>query len=307
MFRTGGNNQCMFNGITTCGRDALNFTNVVCAKHAREIYEISQRKCKMIDTRMREKHMVHVTSENYSPEYNYIPFPISIKADNGNGGSSYSYSGFKLCIDQKSLVNCISAFIGNRNLTTKGYSPQQIQQVVQSVIAYITDLSYNPSTVLIDNSINFNYNNNITYNYNNFITFNRTRLMDYWKDYDYVAIVQDTGAIINWPIKKLPIFYQSMLIGFEVAEHTYAAVNGIAPPPRIMAPNSIINCITKMISSFNNTPDNVIYRDVAGTDVASPIVLCGRISHESQVAYNFFEKPEIYAGRFAGVARPGAC
>ncbi|UBZ25605.1 31k virion structural protein [Carcinus maenas nudivirus] len=295
MFNITPTNNCMFQGIKACSKEPINFTHVACSKHSRDCFHLSSKKMKLFSNVMHNKMVMHTTVENAClQEYDLLPFPIAFKPSL-NAGSPYEYNGQKLCINQTVMTDCITHFINEKNLSSKNYTAAQIQQVINALITYISDGSYQALNA---------FDNGAIQNYNTFLSQNQNRMKSYWKPLSKVSVVLENNTIIQFPISAFPLFYQAMFVGFEISEHMFRQNQ----PAKYLIPNCILNCNKKMICTFNQSEDNLIYKDVPGVDYASPLILVGSVTHDSTTPYNQFEKPQAYpAGIYTTNSRPTNC
>lgn len=288
MFKLKVTNACMFNGISQCSRDYHNFTNIVCVKHANDIFQLKNVKLKLYGSKEETKEIMTLTADmTCQNEYAVLPFPITLKPINANTTTRYQDSGYELCIDNTTIINSVSSYVNSRSLTTKGYSPAQNQAIIQTIITYISEGNFttvSPFESPVGNQ-----------NFNNFIAQNRSRLEVYWKSTPTVTYVQAPLQFVQFSIDRLPVFYQAIFIGFEFSEHSYQRSNN-PRPSNILIPNCYCSATSKMMFTFNQTRDLMIYRNIRGASYASPLIIMGVVFHTSMIPYSVFERPQVYPG-----------
>ncbi|UVX94874.1 31K virion structural protein [Callinectes sapidus nudivirus] len=295
MFRLESTNTCMFNGISQCSRDYINSTKIVCSKHSRDIFALSGRTHKIYSDRWHNKKVLNVSANSSCDrEFNLLPFPIKITAA-ANGNQNYTHNGNTLCVDRENMVTCVSSFIEEKNLTNRGYSPMQTQQIIHTIITYISDSSFHSNI--------YPYENVALYNYNNFLTNNKNRLTTHWTDQTLIGVIGNNNNYVLFPLIKFPIFYQAMLVNIEISSHFYNNPNGL----KTITPNCIFNCDLKMFRTFNQNDELRIFKDIPNTSYATPLVSCGTITHPNAFKYDDFERPDPISGVFSSNTRPPAC
>ena len=301
MFKVVAENPCMFSGTTSCSKEFLNMTHIVCKKHAKDIFNLSSTKHNLFTGKTEIKNVINSTFDSgCSDEIPLLPFPFDLTQRGGANRQNvnpFFFRGSELCINTDDIRNSISGYISTRNLPAKGYSQVNIQNVTHSLITYISGGSYQASISIFDTGV--------SQNYQQFVAQNEVRLNSYWGDDDniLIGVALRNNNIQPYPIRRLPIFYKAMLVNFEVSEHTY--ING--NPRRLIVSNCIFNCSTKMLHTFPQGEDNVIYKDLPGTTFATPLVLVGSAHHTNQIPYRPFEKPEVFPSYYAQVSRPTPC
>ncbi|UOT91779.1 31K virion structural protein [Aratus pisonii nudivirus] len=290
--------RCMFNSITACSREYYNFTNIICKNHSRDILGLIPESVKVFNgIKPETKNIITTdTANTCNQEVELLPFPITFLTANENG--PYIHANNKLCIDTNQISNCVSTFIASKNLNSKGYNNRQIQDVIQTLIIYISDGSFNVSI----NNLN---NNNGMMNYNMFSAQNAARLTANWLNpHTMISVVKVDRSIIEFPIAKLPLFYQAILFGFEFAEHTY----NDGKPRLNLHPNCICNSNKKYIMIFNQSVDLPLYTNRPGAQYASPLVIAGTVSHDAMHPYSPFERSQVYTSNITNaVNKPPHC
>ena len=294
-------NACMFNGINSCSKEFLNATRICCAKHASDIFNLKASVQKLYSSKYELKNIMTTTNENYSSEpIPLIPFPINFKT-HAHAGDPYTHNGKKLCIDEGVINSSIQTFIGSKDLTIRGYNSIQQQKIARTLICYISDAGYYNLTNTTD------LDTTIAYTYNNFITQNKIRMEKFWSEPESMVEIISESNLISWPVSKLPMFYQGMLMGFELAEHSYALPNNQQGPKLNLIPNCICNADIKIIMTFNHTTDLQIYRNVNDSTYASPLVLTGTIKHGRYSGYSPFQRPMFVHNTTVNLNRVPLC
>ncbi|UVT30818.1 VP39 [Penaeus vannamei nudivirus] len=297
-------NNCMFYGIKPCSRDFFGFTRMICNKHASDIFSIKSSKINLCGRRNTTITVNTITTDQPIIEaYPLMPFPIKLVIS-GNG--PYTYNGQTLCIDKEVIQNVIANFLTGKELTKRGYGSEDLRRLSQVLITYLSSGSFQSQgyfdgcTYTGDPSLN---------KYSMFMGSNDTKLQDYWAgrktDETLIGIIDNAGNVQQFPVAKLPLFYQAMLVNFEFSNHTYS--QNLNLPGRYLVPNVIADTKSGTIHTFNVTQDNEIYRDCENANYATPLVCFGQVRHLTNSQFAPFQKPEVLPGMFVSVNRPGHC
>lgn len=273
----------MFTGIAGCSRDYLNFSRIVCTKHANDVFNLAPSVKTVHSYRKYTTHTVTWTSpEATQDSVPLLPFPFKFDAAASSGGSTV-HGSYSICID-KSIVQAVASFISSKNLTSLGYSSQQRDQIIGVIVSYIQE---QPNMA----PMNPDANAALNFQFQLFAGYQKLRLENHWsKPQVNLKIVNDDDDLISFPISKLPIFYQAMLVNFEVAEHKYTSTTR---PNVTILPNILCSAKAKNIITLNQSPDLEICRNVNGATYSSPLVLCGYVNHTNLMTYEPFQRPSI--------------
>lgn len=280
-------NNCMFNGIVACSRDYLNFSRVVCSKHAREVFNITGMVRRTQSYRNSVRDIVALASTEATRDpVQILPFPFHFIAKSASSSNSqHTYNGKQICLDTNSLVNSVTHFINIKNLLNKGYNARQIHTMTEIIIAYIQDQAvFSQHTTNPQGAMN----------YQMFKVAQEEQLRNYWeKPMVTLKIVNYDNTMITFPLYKLPLFYQAMLIHFEVSEHNYTQINKNRAYTNLIS-NVICNAATKYVETFNQTTDVEICRYVPGAvDFVSPLIFPGSATHTPNLNYEPFQRPIV--------------
>ena len=300
MFKHEAQNACMFTGTTPCDRNAFNFTNILCAKQANDVFSLAKKPMRLQGPTYETLRTVVLTEPvGCSTGISLFPFPL--KLVNGTGVYASAVTGKELCVDLKQLLPTVTKFVHEKNLETKGYTFQQIQAVIHALLIYISSNTFTQQQNVGDNYLNLS---KASQSYVLFNLENQKRLEAY---YDIagavpdIGIIDETGELKLHPINKFPTVYQALFINFEVSEQTFTT-----DPELILPPNCMCNCMSHTVHTFDETPDNIIYRHTPNTDYATPLVLAGFTAHGNN-SYTPFKRPPAIPGIYGSVVFPGAC
>nr|WOZ57606.1 31K protein [Menippe mercenaria nudivirus] len=275
--------NCMFTGIAGCSREHLNFTRIVCSKHARDIFNISTRKRVLYCYEQEHQTITALAQDETSKNSTIIaPFPFTFESGT-NANTDFTYISRSICLNVPKMLSSISAFVNSKQLHKKGYSPAQVQEIAQMLASYIQN---QPITSISSQ------NPGLLINFQNFKAYQELPLKSYWgtgTESPLVNIALEDSSVINWPVAKLPLFYQALFVHFEFAEHV--TQNG---PSLHLIPNVRINESEAAICTFNQSPYFKIYRDPSvHADYISPLILTGTVDHKTRIPYEVFNRPGL--------------
>lgn len=304
----GGGNSCMFSGIKACSRDYFGFTGIVCNKHASDIFEI-----KTITNHLCGRKNFTSTSVSITADYPIcdilpiLPFPIKLKVDAVTTGP-FTNNGRRLCIDKDGIYNTISNFLVSKDMNRKGYGSEDVRRISQILVTYISSGNFQAQENI--QGLTY-YGDASTPKYAMFSSYNTSALEAYWAkrrtDETLVGIVDDNGYIINFPVVKMPLFYQAMFVNFEFSHHTYSNTANANTTGHYLIPNVIADTKTSSVHTFNVTQDNEIYRCTDNSTYSTPLIFHGIVRHLTNSHFEPFQKPEVLPGSFASLDRPGFC
>lgn len=300
MFKINPDNECMFKGLNKCGSDTLNFTRIMCKKHAQDIFNIRTQPFVLLDKEYHNKTIaVYTDNSGCGKDVLIAPMPFKLKDNTSRVANDYSTATHTLCIDENSVADSVTSFIASKNLESRGYTQHQKRAIIETIVLYITDNTFQNSQLLTSTTMD------ASSSYSIFKAQNGLRLATYYDSGYTVTIVNEDSRTVTWPICKLPIFYQALLIHFELSEHQFPLEQG--RNTRAILPNIIINFATKSISAYNETVELPIYRYSEKTSFASPLILTGTVIHRSRVPHNFHEKAQPISGVYGTNSRPVIC
>lgn len=289
---------CMFRGINRCSRESFNHTRVVCQKHAMEIFGIVRKSIRAFNTDYSSYDQVYlVKNQSCKNEIPILPFPLKFISDATPG--RFTSNGKKVCVDHIEITNTVTSFVNSKNLINAGYSDNNIQEVIQCIIMYISEENYTPTNNLY---LGPNYTTLIQ-NYNGFNQMHKASLISYWQQSPAYLDVNTDVDIIKFPVHCLPSFYQAMLPGFEFSQHDYN--NG--QPSLYQIPNIMANVTNQLIHTFNQSVDVEIFKYSEDVDVASALIFMGSVTQKATLPYAPFQRPTVIQINQERSQRPPMC
>ncbi len=300
----GGQNVCMFTGIKQCSRDPLNFTNVLCNRHAADVFSLKLKTCKLYGRQNEtNRHLALSTSYPVGEDYPIIPLPIKlVDAANVQNGP-FVHNNKKLCINTDVMHNVITTFLNKKDLINKGYSIEDIRKISNILNYFFGSGGVAPQNIMYGSSGIDSY---APQRYLSFQSTNLGPLGSYWNgkntEKTSLGIVDEQGNIIPFPVYKLPLFIQALLVGFEHSAHIYTNNANL-----FLVPNVIADLGKSCIHLFNESADNIVYRDTEDADYTTPLVILGEVSHLTNSPYRPFQKQAVLPGAYLAISNPQYC
>ncbi|UHB41741.1 hypothetical protein MrNuV_ORF018 [Macrobrachium rosenbergii nudivirus] len=298
MYKHKATNNCMFQGINACDRSFLNFTNLVCTRHAHDIFDLFPFEQRTFTNQLDKFNVVFSTNTTACNKFfDIAPLPFRPHPNAQNAQNPQN----RLCIDYTNIQSIISKFILEKNLASKGYNVHQIQTVIQTLMVYISSNTYTQQQGIGENYINLSQ---AAQNYSMFQMENSNRLKAYWcqPHETNVAYINTDLTVNSIAITAFPLFYQALFANFEVSEHVM-----LGKPSKLLTPNCIFDLYNSTVHTFNEDEDFRIFKHTKDTTYSTPLILTGFVRQSDRALFKPFKRLEVLPGVYGPIRHPMGC